>query len=128
MLMKKVKRNNILLIDDDEVSHILIEEYLKDTNYNLIATYNGYDGIAKYRETKIDVVLLDINMPVMDGYETLKKLKEIDYSVDVIMCTSDIYSYDRVYKDGAIGYIVKPFSKEKLLSIIDMICKLQKVL
>ena len=126
--MKKIKRSNVLLIDDDVASHILIEEYLKGTNYNLINANSGIDGIKKYQENKIDIVLLDINMPVMDGYETLKKLKEIDYSVDVIMCTSDIYSYDRVYKDGAIGYLVKPFSKEKLLSIIDMICKLQKVL
>jgi two-component system response regulator VanR len=127
MVSKNFNKRNILLIDDDEATHLLMKEIFKNTNSRLISAKNGEEGIKKYSEYDVDLVLLDINMPGMDGYETLTKLKQIDYDVDVVMCTASSDSYKKAYDVGAIAYITKPFDIDKMLHIIDVLFKIPKV-
>jgi CheY-like chemotaxis protein len=124
---KNFKTKNILVIDDDENSRYLVTELLKDSKCTVMTAKSGFEGLAKYINNKIDLVLLDINMPDMDGFETLLKLKEIDRNAEVIMCTSNIEYYQKVYDAGAIAYVTKPIISETLLNIIDVVFKLQKV-
>jgi two-component system response regulator HydG len=125
--MKKNKEINILVIDDDQMVHELIRVMLKDSKYNILSSNNGTDGIKTFIKNKIDIVILDINMPGIDGRETLSRLKMIDNNVDVIMCTGDSDLRQKLYNDGAIAYITKPIYQDNLLNIIDMVLKLQKV-
>lgn len=125
--MKKNKEINILVIDDDQMVHELIRVMLKDSKYDILSSNNGTDGIKTFIKNKIDIVILDINMPGIDGRETLSRLKMIDNNVDVIMCTGDSDLRQKLYNDGAIAYITKPIYQDNLLNIIDMVLKLQKV-
>jgi DNA-binding response OmpR family regulator len=124
---KNFNQKNILLIDDDENQHFLVKGNLKKSNANLLSAKNGQEGLNMYKENKVDLVLLDINMPGMDGYETLIKLKEINYDVDVIMCTANDDSHQKAYDVGAIAYLKKPLDFDKLLHMIDVLLKLPKV-
>ena len=123
--MKYSNKKTILLIDDDEIMHTLIGEYLKKTGLNLISALNGIDGIRLVKEKKINLVLLDVNMPLMSGYETLTKIKEIKPGLDVVMCTANDKYHSDSFDCGAIAYLIKPITNEKLLAIIDLIFKLQ---
>ena len=124
-MVKNFNKKNILVVDDDDDARLLISELLKDSKCNIITAKSGLEGLAKYINNNVDLVLLDINMPVMDGFETLLKLKEIDNNVEVIMCTSNMDYSQIVYNAGAIAYLIKPIISEKLLNIIDMVFKLQ---
>ena len=124
---KLFNNKNILVIDDDEYSRLLVTELLKDSSCNIITAKNGIEGLAKYLNNMVDLVLLDINMPGMDGFETLLKLKEIDNNAEIIMCTSNTDYHQKVYDAGAIAYLTKPIIGKNLLNVIDMVFKLQKV-
>ena len=124
---KLFNNKNILVIDDDEYSRLLVTELLKDSSCNIITAKNGIEGLAKYLNNMVDLVLLDINMPGMDGFETLLKLKEIDNNAEIIMCTSNTDYHQKVYDAGAIAYLTKPIIGKNLLHVIDMVFKLQKV-
>lgn len=126
-MRKNFNKKNILVVDDDDLVHIIVREFLKNTNSNIISAKNGYDGINTLIKEDISVVILDINMPEMNGFETLIKMKEINNNIDVIMCTGNVGYNEMVYKHGAIAYLTKPIQKEKLLNVIDMVLKLQSV-
>jgi DNA-binding response OmpR family regulator len=126
-MIKNFNKKNILLIDDDDNVHTLLKLYLEGSKSNLISAKSGCDGITKFITNKIDLIILDVNMPNMNGFETLVKLKEINSNIDVIMCTGNTEFKDKVYSAGAIAYILKPIEKNKLLHVIDMVFKLQSV-
>lgn len=75
-------RMKILVVDDDS-SHIQLVDYLLANHYDLITAECGNDALEKFRHEIPDLVLLDINMPGMDGYEVCKIIKEEDYNDDV---------------------------------------------
>jgi DNA-binding NtrC family response regulator len=118
----------ILLIDDDEIIHILVEEYLKDTNVELLVSKSGKEGIKLFNENYVDLIILDLHMPEINGYDVLKEIKKIDKHVDVVMCTSDDQYHKSTYDEGAIAYIVKPLLYDTFTNIINMVLKLKKVL
>lgn len=121
------KGKTILLIDDDEIIHLLVEEYLRNTNCDLLLAKSGQEGIELFNENGVDLVLLDLHMPGTSGYDTLKEIKAINRHVDVVICTCDDQYHKSTYDEGAIAYIVKPFTYEKLINIISMVLKLKKV-
>ncbi|KXZ40189.1 two component transcriptional regulator, LuxR family [Alkalithermobacter thermoalcaliphilus JW-YL-7 = DSM 7308] len=113
---------NVLIVDD----HALMREGLKrilelEDNINVVDTASdGLDAIEKFKKLDIDVILLDINMPKLNGIETLRKLKNMDSSIKVIMLT--IYD-EREYlletlNIGANGYILKDLDSSSLVSAI----------
>lgn len=125
-MVKNFEGKNILLIDDDENTHILLKENLMMTKSNILSAKNGYDGLKLYKENHIDLVLLDIHMPGINGYDTLIKLKELDKNIEVIMCSSDGNLIEEAYEMGAIAYISKPINFDYLSSLIEMLFKLPK--
>lgn len=113
-----MKFNGTILLVDDEV-HIrkyvgLILRQLGAPT--LIEAANGEEGLAAYVREKPDLVLLDVNMPIMDGIETLTKLKEIDPDCVVIMLTSlaNRQTIEQAIELGAANYIRKDTSKEEI--------------
>jgi len=108
----------ILLIDDDEVTFLLIKNMLRKTNVELTYAVNGKEGIKKFDANKYDLVLLDINMPLINGVDVLKHIKESKRNVPVVVQTAYALADDskRFLKMGSDGYISKPMSQDDLFA------------
>ena len=118
-----------LIVDDSSVMRKIVERSLRQAGINLsqiLEAGNGAEGLAAVQNNKIDLILCDINMPVMDGLEFVKQLSSLDNAkgVPVVMITTE-GSEGHVVQAlsvGARGYIRKPFTpdqvKEHLLPIL----------
>lgn len=115
---------NILIIDDSKTSRKVLKNLLQTDGHQIVAeAVNGEDGIKKFIEFKPDVVTMDITMPVMDGIEALKKIREIDSQAKVVMVTAAGQAnkmYEAV-KYGASEFLAKPFEPEQISEIINRI-------
>jgi DNA-binding response OmpR family regulator len=100
-----VKR--ILLVDDEENIQIVYREEFEDDGYEVISAMNGIEGLEKFSSDRPDIVILDIQMPEMNGIEVLRKMKMLDPSVPVILSSA----YQEFKRDlgswASDGYIVK---------------------
>lgn len=108
----------VLIIDDEEMARNLVKTYMKDFEFLKIVgeCSNGFDGIKAIRETNPDLVLLDIQMPKLTGFEMLELLDEIP---DIIFATAyDQYAI-KAFDNNAIDYLLKPFSRERFKTAID---------
>lgn len=116
----------VLCVDDSQFILKQMHQILVSRSFTIVDTaLNGVEALGKYkdRQDEIQLITLDITMPEMDGLTTLKKLKEIDPEVNVIMVTA-LGTADTVkeaIKLGAKGYIVKPLNREKVLERIGKI-------
>ena len=115
----------ILVVDDeDDILHFL-ELVLKEKGYAVATASNGHEALTRAQIEKPDLVLLDIMMPQMDGWEVLKLLRvdEGTSHIPVAMLSARTEAKDRVQglQEGAIDYICKPFSLQELLGKIETI-------
>jgi len=115
----------ILVVDDeDDILHFL-ELVLEEKGYDVITASGGHEALTRAQMDKPDLVLLDIMMPQMDGWEVLKLLRvdEETTRIPVAMLSARIEAKDRVQglQEGAIDYICKPFSLQELFEKIDAI-------
>ena len=85
----------ILIIDDDEDIRNLLKDYLEKEGYNIHVSKDGKEGIEVFKSFQPEIVLMDILMPNLDGYNTLSKLRKIS-NVPVIMITAKGQQYDKV--------------------------------
>ena len=114
----------VLICDDSDSIHSSIVGYLKDDNIKVISVYSGEAALEVARGTSIDVVLLDIMLPGIDGYEVCRKLKELS-SPYIIMLSAKGEENDRILglEIGADDYVAKPFSPRevsiKIKKVID---------
>lgn len=119
--MEKMASNQvqILVVDDDAGAREALEILLEDS-YNVVSVDSGNAAINKFRTESFDLVLLDVTMPGMDGIETLKQLKEMDNTIDVIMVSATDRAYEATasIKTGAYDYITKPIEPDALLNVI----------
>lgn len=111
-----------LLIAEDEESNLsLLEAFLEDSNLAIVKANNGLEAVEICKSTqKIDLVLMDIKMPVMDGFEATKLIKTLRPELKVIAQTaySEEIDKDKAYSAGCIDFICKPIKRELLLSKI----------
>jgi DNA-binding NtrC family response regulator len=103
-------RKRILIVDDEPLIIEVLTEHFK-TNYDVSSAVNGTDALAAVLRERPDLMLLDINMPRMNGVEVLKDVKKIDESIAVIMVTANeqVSLAADALKNGAFGYVPKPF-------------------
>jgi phosphoserine phosphatase RsbU/P len=103
----------ILIVDDEPFNVDYLEQELEDSDYRIVAAVNGQDALEKLRFDSPDLILLDIMMPVMDGFEMLSRLKANpstrDIPVIVISANSDLRSVVKGIQLGAEDYLPKPF-------------------
>ncbi len=113
--------NKILIVDDEEIIVRLLSMSLRSDGYETVTAYNGEEGLEVFKSESPDIVVTDIKMPVMDGLELLKKIKEIDTDIEVIIVTGhgDIDSTITALQFGASDFINKPVRDEALAIALD---------
>ncbi|BCZ45461.1 DNA-binding response regulator [Clostridium gelidum] len=108
---------NILIIDDEVEIVELMEVYLVNEGYKVFKAYNGSDGINIVNEEKIHLVILDIMMPSIDGFQVCMKIRK-DYNIPIIMVSAKSQDMDKIQglSTGADDYMVKPFNPMELIA------------
>lgn len=110
----------ILLVDDSETVLLMERMILKKEPYQLITAKNGVEGVQKALEIKPDLILMDVVMPEMNGFEAVKWLRQRDTtrSVPIVMVTTqaEAESMEAGYESGCSDYIIKPIDSTELLT------------
>lgn len=103
-------KKRLLIIEDDIDIALMMKEYLVKESYEVYTAFTGEDGIKEFMENNIDLVLLDVMMPGIDGFTVLSKIRAFS-NVPVIMLTAKGQQMDKIiaFKRGCDDYIVKPF-------------------
>jgi len=125
MRQEKVGENmNILVVDDEMLIRNVIKDYLENEGYEIFEAENGLEAIRVFKEEKIDLIILDIMMPKMDGYETLKELRKLG-ETPVIMLTAMKEELDKLhgFDLGVDDYVTKPFSPKEVVARVKAILK-----
>jgi len=120
-------RYKILAVDDEQRMVRFIQLNLEQDGFEVITAYNGKDALEQVRTQLPDLILLDIMMPDINGFEVLKKIREVN-NVPVIMLTAKGEEDDRIQglELGADDYITKPFSPRELVSRIRAVLRRTK--
>ena len=106
----------ILIIEDEESIRMALEDDFRLDNYDVVVAVDGLDGLAKAAEPDIDLIILDIMLPGMNGFDICKKLRNQGVRTPIIMLTAKGQEIDRVVglEIGADDYVTKPFSPREL--------------
>jgi two-component system, OmpR family, response regulator len=106
----------VLIVDDESGVRDLITDALSLVNMDSVTAAHGMEALTKMREHSIDLVILDINMPTMDGYEVLERMRQSDLTTPVIVLTARLDREDtkRAFELGADDFVRKPFGIEEL--------------
>ncbi|MGE4569694.1 MAG: ATP-binding protein, partial [Bacteroidales bacterium] len=117
-----VRKLNILIAEDDEVSEILLTRFIKKFGKQIFRAVTGIEAVAACREhPDIDVIMMDIRMPEMDGYEATKQIRAFNSEVVIIAQTAHAQSGDRekAIASGCTDYIAKPINRNELHALIE---------
>ena len=110
----------ILIVEDQEDNRMIMRDVLSAAGYELIEAVNGKDGVSRAQSDRPDLILMDIQMPVLDGYEATRQIKADPNlkSTPIIAVTSYALSGDeaKARAAGCDGYVSKPFSPRQLLA------------
>ncbi len=117
----------ILIVDDNEDVHFYFQESFDETKASFYSAKNGKEGVEKFQELNPDIVLMDIQMPVMDGFEACSKIKDLNKNTLIIMQTAFNSKSDFVQakKVGADEIITKPIDKERAFQKISTLLELR---
>ena len=113
----------VLIVDDSKVERLILKEILTKLKFSIFEAENAVEGIQKANEIKPDLILMDVVMPGMNGFQATRQItfNESMKDIPVIMCTSKNQATDKIWgqRQGAKAYIVKPIQKELLIAEIE---------
>jgi twitching motility two-component system response regulator PilH len=112
----------ILIVDDSATERHMLNDLLTKAGYDVVASDNGEDAIVKARQVKPDLILMDVVMPGLNGFQATRAISRDPEtkSIPVIMCTSKSRETDKIWglRQGARDYVVKPIDRDELLAKI----------
>ena len=116
---------SILLVEDDPNLSLVLQDYLEMMNFDIHLCRNGKEGLDAFRNRKFNICILDIMMPVMDGFTLAEEIRKTDDTVPIVFLTAKSLKEDRIkgFRMGCDDYITKPFSTEELSLRIQAILK-----
>ena len=116
--------NKLLIIEDDGDLVKALDLYLSRTGYSVVTAMNGLEGLHKLYSERPDLVILDIAMPKMDGWEVCRRIREMS-DVPIVILTARVQEDERVkgLKLGADDYVVKPFSLKELEARLEAVLR-----
>ena len=114
----------VLVVEDDRNIAELLQLYLEKEGYTVAVAHDGGEGVAKFRSVKPDLVLLDVMMPVMNGWEVCKTIRE-EAQTPIIMLTAKGETEDKIHglRTGADDYITKPFEMREVLARMEAVLR-----
>lgn len=120
----KEKNTNILMIDDDKNICRLVTIYLQNEGYQVTAVYDGIEGVEKFHQLDPALVLLDIMLPGMDGWDVCRSIRKTS-EIPIIMLTAKGEVFDKVLglELGADDYLVKPFDPKELVARVKAVTR-----
>ena len=106
----------ILIVDDEKSIVKILAFNLKKEGYEIVVAYDGESALAEYSKKRPDIILLDVMLPIIDGFEVCSKIRETDLTTPIIMLTAREEEADKVLglEIGADDYMTKPFSNREL--------------
>lgn len=121
-------RGKILLVEDDKNLGFVLKDFLEMSKYNVDLKENGDQGYNAFKNKEFDLLLLDVMMPVKDGFTLAEEIRKEDEKTPIIFITAKAMTDDKIkgFKLGADDYITKPFSTEELKLRIEAILKRTK--
>jgi DNA-binding response OmpR family regulator len=119
----KERKHTILIVEDDEALMLGLEENIKFAGYDVITAGDGTRGLKLAMESKPDLILLDIMLPGMSGYDICRKLRDGGMQMPIVMLTARQDEFDKLhgFEMGADDYVTKPFSINEVLARIKAI-------
>lgn len=121
----QTEKLKVLLVEDDTNLGTLLREYLEAKGYSTTLAVNGKQGFDLFAKDKYNICILDVMMPVKDGFTLAKEIRAIDANIPIVFLTAKSMKEDAVegFNAGADDYITKPFSMEELLMRIKAILR-----
>ncbi len=117
-----MERKKILVVEDDEKNRYLISFILEKNDFEVIAATDGLEGVEAARKQRVDIVIMDIKLPKIDGYEATRRIKKLEgyQSIPIIALTSYAMAEDKkkALEAGCDGYISKPINPETFIDEI----------
>jgi len=123
------QKAKILIVDDEEVMRSLFSDLLGDQGHEVSCAQNGKEAMGLVKEKIFQIAFIDVHMPVMNGIETLRAIKEISPQTTIVMMDSfpDIL-VEEAKREGAITCIHKPFNIQEVIEVVQEILeRIQKV-
>ncbi|WP_320172064.1 ATP-binding protein [Maridesulfovibrio sp.] len=126
---RKMRSLNILLVEDNKANCMLIQLFLKELPHKLDIAHNGEEGFKKVQDQRFDIVFMDIEMPVMDGYECTRKIRTWESNTStkpsmVVALTAHALTeaQEKIMAAGCDSFLTKPISKDKIIGTINELC------
>ncbi|MDE5714051.1 MAG: response regulator transcription factor [Muribaculaceae bacterium] len=118
-------KDRILLVEDEETLSMIISDTLVEEGFDVVVKSNGVEGINHYRSSGADLVIADVMMPLMDGFEMARKIRALDPDVPVVFLTarSSIDDMEEGFDIGCNDYIKKPFKMRELIIRVQALLK-----
>lgn len=123
--VKSLQGKKVLIIEDNYINQVLMIEIMKKWQAEYQVSGNGFEGVKELEKNRFDLVLMDLQMPVMDGYEATKKIRSsnslvLDHNIPILAVSADAYeaTRQRAIACGMNDYISKPFSHDGLYDLI----------
>lgn len=115
-------RKKILIVEDEPMSVMVIERILKGYEFDLVIAVDGLDAIDKFKKNTIDLVIMDLYMPKMDGFEASKRIKAISKDTPIIVISTTLIGEEELKRDIGIDYLLsKPLNVNKFKDFIHML-------
>jgi signal transduction histidine kinase/DNA-binding NarL/FixJ family response regulator len=119
--LRSEQETTILVVDDDEINRVVMGQQLEE--YNVVKCTNGLDALTTIEESKPDLILLDLMMPGLNGYEVCQKIRQkysqIELPIILVTAKNHLEDLTRGFKTGANDYLAKPFHGEELRSRVE---------
>lgn len=118
-------KTKVLLVEDEANLGSLLRDYLNAKGYDTILCTNGQDGFDTFAKNKFDLCILDVMLPIKDGFTLAKEIRQADKFIPIVFLTAKSLPDDKIegFKSGADDYLTKPFNMEELLFRIKAILK-----
>jgi len=118
------KKARVLVVDDNEDIRVLVRELLQRAGFEVLEEANGRAALRAFHASRPDLVVLDVAMPELSGWETLERIRELS-DVPVLMLTAKDAEADRVrgLRSGADDYVTKPFARDELLARVEALLR-----
>ncbi|MBT1703958.1 response regulator [Chryseosolibacter indicus] len=118
------KKLNVLIVDDNAVNLLVAKKMMQKFGAEVTTAERGLEAIGYVKQNQYDLVLMDIQMPEVDGYETTRRLRALDFSQPIIALSANAYAEDieNSFKAGMNDHLQKPFTERELFQVVNKIC------